>query len=208
MPGLYVYMALVHARRPWDPPDAVKHGRAATDPRNGNPLIDVRRIYPYDLTEDQISAMDDNWYTTFHREPGRRGVYLTHGRMWGEPGGGGVVASDYDGVERRRVMDFAAAVVREVLFPFQNDNVSTDRNGFMSDSAREHWRTVALGAFSGLLALGAIDDADVIIEDMAPGVLRRKKVKVTTRIQPLAKAETIEVDQFFYVAASSTAEAA
>ena len=75
----------------------------------------------------------------------------------------------------------------------------------MSESAKEHWRTVVLGAFSGLLALGAITAIEVIVEDMAPGVLRRKRVKVTVRVTPLAKVEDIEADVFFYVAASGPA---
>ena len=40
---------------------------------------------------------------------------------------------------------------------------------------------------------------------MAPGVLRRKRVKVTVRVTPLAKVEDIEADVFFYVAASGPA---
>lgn len=207
VPGIYVAMALAHARLPWEPPEAFRHGRAATDPRTGNLLLDVRSIYG-DPSDDQISAVDDRWYVTFRTRSGRSGVWLNFFRLWGEPGGGGVRTSDYDGVDRRRVMDLSAAITREVLQPFEGDTVTTDNNGRMANSAREHWRTVALGGFSGLLAREAITFADAIVTDMAPGVLRNKRVKVTIRITPLAKVDTIDIDLFFYVNAASSAEAA
>ena len=55
----------------------------------------------------QADTLDDLWYTTLMTYPGKPGVYPTHVRMWGIYPQTGVLASDFTGVERRRVMDAA-----------------------------------------------------------------------------------------------------
>ena len=195
-PMTYAYAAHLASLSPWQPPDATLTG----------PLPGVLGIIPADMSGPQIDALDNAWYVTMQTHQGRPGTYLTHGRMWGVPPGLGVYGSDYNGIERRRVMDEACRRVYNALFPRLNSPVATNAQGRISESEKAQWAGEALRGLRTLLDEGAITFAQVVVSDKAPGVLVTDTVLVTVRITPLGKASNIQTTVGFFVAEAASAE--
>ena len=104
----------------------------------------------------QADTLDDLWYTTLMTYPGKPGVYPTHVRMWGIFPQTGVLASDFTGVERRRVMDAALTSVYNALFPFINSEIATTPAGRMSEAEKTQWAGRAINSLRRLRQDGAI----------------------------------------------------
>ena len=197
-PMTYAYCGHLARRQPWQPPDAVRYGA----------LRGVESIYPIDLSGENIDSLDDEFYLTAQYHPGREGVYVTHGRMWGQPPAPGVDSTDYTGVERRRVMDEACRRVYRALFPFLNDIVETDANGRMTTAEKAQWGGTALAALRTLQAVGALSAAQAVVNDKDPGILVSGTVLVQIRFVPAGKAESIEATLAFFGGVAQTEEVA
>ena len=132
--------------------------------------------------------------------PGKPGVYPTHVRMWGIFPQTGVLASDFTGVERRRIMDAGLTSVYNALFPFINSEIATTPAGRMTEAEKTQW-----AGSSGQLTApklrqdGAITFASATVQDKDPGILVTGTVQVTVRITPRGKAEVIEGTVTFFV---------
>ena len=66
--AMYPSMGAIAARQPWEPPDGTEWG----------PLQGVEAIYPTDMTDAHVDALDDVGYCTLTTYPGEEGVYITH----------------------------------------------------------------------------------------------------------------------------------
>ena len=199
-PAIYPLMGHIAARQNWQHPDATKYG----------PLRGVTSIYG-GFSGPQADTLDDLWYTTLMTYPGKPGVYPTHVRMWGIYPQTGVLASDFTGVERRRVMDAALTSVYNALFPFINSEIATTPAGRMSEAEKTQWAGRAINSLRRLRQDGAITFASATVQDKDPGILVTGTVQVTVRITPRGKAEVIEGTVTFFVSeevAAAEAEAA
>lgn len=101
------------ALEPWAPPDWVDLGQlpAATD------------IHPADLSLGQIAELQAAGYAMPRRYFGLRGVYLARGQMLVED------ASDFQTIERRRVMDYACRRVYAAQLRHLNSAAQVDADG-------------------------------------------------------------------------------
>ena len=130
--------------------------------------------------------------------------------MWGIYPQTGVLASDFTGVERRRVMDAALTSVYNALFPFINSEIATTPAGRMSEAEKTQWAGRAINSLRRLRQDGAITFASATVQDKDPGILVTGTVQVTVRITPRGKAEVIEGTVTFFVSeevAAAEAEA-
>ena len=199
VPTLYPLLGALAAREPWEPVDAVRQGGEGR-------LQGVEGIYPANLSGDNIDALDDSYYITTQTHPGERGVFVTHGRLWGQPPAPGIDGTDYTGIERGLTMDEACRRVRRLLAPRLNDNVDTDQNGRLSPAEREDIRAASLRGLRSLQSVGAIRAPEVTVKDTGRGILFNEKVQVQIRFIPFGKASSIEATIQFYAGPPATSD--
>jgi len=156
-----------------EPVDAVKYGA----------MSGVNGIAPEGLSGGQIDALDNAGYVTFCTYIGRKGVFITHGRMLAG------VGSDFRLEERRRVMDKACAMVRTAQLIYLNDTVEISADGSMEGI--EMFKAVSEQALKNLAAGGAISSGEVIIDE-GQDILATETIKSRVRIIPLGKMSYIE----------------
>ena len=191
-PFLYPAMGHLAARQVQHPPDATKYGA----------VEGVKSIYPADIGSAHWNAQDNVWYMTAATYPGEDGVYINHWRMYGEHPAPGVIASDFSGIERRRVMDETSRRVYVALFPHLNEDLETAIGGRLAAGAALQLSSEATSAVQLMVAEQRISAGAVTVTDEPQGILRTGVVLVTISIQPRGKAERIQATIGFRVTAA------
>jgi len=167
------YCGTLAARKVQDGPDAVKFGGIAA----------ATALMPEGINDGHIENLKNAGYVTARKYVGRKGIYITSGQMMCEEG------SDYDLVERRRVMDKACRNLYVAQLPAVNDTVSIGKDG--SPEGIEMFVAKSQSPLDIMKTNREISDGYVIVP---PGqnILADKKLRTKVRIVPLGKMSYIE----------------
>ena len=167
------YCGTLAARKVQDGPDAVKFGGIAA----------ATALKPDGINDGHIENLKNAGYVTARKYVGRNGIYITSGQMMSEEG------SDYDLVERRRVMDKACRNLYTAQLPAVNDTVTIGADG--SPEGIEMFVAKSQAPLDIMKTNREISDGYVIVP---PGqnILADKKLRTKIRIVPLGKMSYIE----------------
>jgi len=167
------YCGTLAARKVQDGPDAVKFGGIAA----------ATALMPEGINDGHIENLKNAGYVTARKYVGRKGIYITSGQMMSEEG------SDYDLVERRRVMDKACRNLYVAQLPAVNDTVAIGKDG--SPEGIEMFVAKSQSPLDIMKTNREISDGYVIVP---PGqnILADKKLRTKVRIVPLGKMSYIE----------------
>jgi hypothetical protein len=126
-------------------------------------------------------------FTTMRTFRGRPGFFITQGNMMAPFG------SDFNRVQRRRVMDEACRITRLAELPFLNDDVRVDpATGFIDErDAAAFEATVNSQLFALLVASGQASASSVQV-DRSVNLLSTSEQPVEVRITPKAYLESIK----------------
>ena len=133
------------------------------------------------LTDAQILQLDQAGYATVRVFPGRRGIYVTRGRMLSGP------SSDFGTEDRRRVMDRACRLVDETQTSrYLGSEVDLTGEGL------DMFRRVSEAPLQLMQDLGQITAFRVKITSSVQETLSTDTIRTRIRIQPLGAADFIE----------------
>jgi len=168
-----IYCGTLAARKVQDGPDAVKFGGMAA----------ATSLLPEGLNDGHIENLKNSGYVTARKYVGLKGIYVTSGQMMSEEG------SDYDLVERRRVMDKACRNVYAAQLPCVNDTVTVGADG--SPEGIEMFVARSRSPLELMKTNREISDGYVAVP---PGqnILADKTIRTKVRIVPLGKMSYIE----------------
>jgi hypothetical protein len=168
-----VYCGTLAARKVQDGPDAVKFGGVAA----------AVSLKPEGLNDGQIEDLKNAGYVTVRKFVGLKGIYFTSGQMAAEEG------SDFDLVERRRVMDKACRNVYRAQLPMINDAVKIGKDG--TPEGLEMFLALSQQPLETMITNREISDGFVYIPE-GQNVLADKTIRTKVRIVPLGKISFIE----------------
>jgi hypothetical protein len=167
------YCGKLAARKVHEGPDVVRHGGIEA----------AAAIKPEGLNDGHIETLKDAGYVTVRQYVGRRGIYITSGQMMSESG------SDFDLVERRRVMDKACRQIYQAQLPYVNDSVKVGKDG--SPEGIKMLIAQSESPLNIMAGEGEISDGYVICPE-GQNILSTKKIRFKIRIVPLGKISYIE----------------
>ena len=167
------YCGTLASRRVQDGPDAVRFGG----------ITAATAIKPDGLNDGHIAKLKNAGFVTVRKYAGLNGIYITSGRMMSEEG------SDFDMVERRRVMDKACRNLYIAQLPSVNDTVFIGKDG--SPEGIEMFVARSQSPLEIMKTNREISDGYVFVP---PGqnILADKKLRTKVRIVPLGKMSYIE----------------
>ncbi|GHT56952.1 hypothetical protein AGMMS50268_13320 [Spirochaetia bacterium] len=167
------YCGTLAARKVMDGPDAVKFGG----------ITAATALKPDGINDGHIENLKNAGYVTARKYVGLKGIYITSGQMMSEEG------SDFDLVERRRVMDKACRNLYVAQLPALNDTVTIGKDG--SPEGIEMFVAKSQQPLETMKTNREISDGYVIVP---PGqnILADKKLRTKVRIVPLGKMSYIE----------------
>ena len=156
-------------------------GRVATGPVTG--AVALQR-------DEQVTPGLEAKFTVLRTIIGRAGFYLASGRMMSPAG------SDFDLVQKRRVMDRACKVARDALLTYLNSSLelqdATGQNpGAVTEAQARQIETDVNGQLASALT-GHVSKAYIVV-DRTHDVDTDSTLPVTVRIQPLGYARFIDV---------------
>jgi hypothetical protein len=167
------YCGTLAARNVQDGPDAVKFGGIAA----------AAALKPAGINDGHIENLKNTGYVTVRKYVGLKGIYITSGQMMSEEG------SDYDLVERRRVMDKACRNLYAAQLPAVNDTVTVGKDG--SPEGIEMFVAKSRVPLDTMKTNREISDGYVIVPS-GQNILADKKLRTKVRIVPLGKMSYIE----------------
>ena len=162
-------------------------GRAIYEPLEKvrlGPIPGATGLDPETITDGQIATLRDAGFTTARRHYGRRGIYMTSGRMATE------ADSDFRDEERRRVMDAACRRVHQRLLNLLGSDIELRADGTLANPA--HLAAVAGGPLREMERRLEIAAGTVTI-DPEQNLLSTETLEFEVRIVPRAKASDIRV---------------
>jgi hypothetical protein len=154
-------------------PDAVKHGSISA----------ATAIMPEGLNDGHIETLKNKGYVTARKIIGLAGIYITSGQIASESG------SDYDLVERRRVMDKACREIRAAQLPHLNDNVGIGADG--SPEGLQMFIAHGEAPIKTMITNRQISNGHIVIPE-GQNILSTKTLRTKIRIVPLGKMSYIE----------------
>jgi hypothetical protein len=172
-PLIGVYCGKLAQRSVHQGPDAVRYGSISA----------ATALKPDGINDGHIETLKNSGYVTARKIIGLNGIYVTSGQMMSEAG------SDYDLVERRRVMDKACRQIRAAQLFYLNDVVKVGADG--SPEGLEMFIAQSESPLRIMKTNGEISDGYVVIP---PGqnILSTKTLRTKIRIVPLGKMSYIE----------------
>jgi hypothetical protein len=172
-PLIGVYCGKLAQRGVHQGPDAVRYGSISA----------ATALKPDGLNDGHIETLKNAGYVTARKIIGLNGIYITSGQMMSETG------SDYNLVERRRVMDKACRQIRAAQLFYLNDVVRVGADG--SPEGLEMFIAQSEGPLRIMKTNGEISNGYVVIP---PGqnILSTATLRTKIRIVPLGKMSYIE----------------
>jgi hypothetical protein len=142
-----------------------------------NPIRNVASLY---RDEQKTQFLDAQRFATMRTIPGRAGYYITNGNMMAPSG------SDFNLVQRRRVMDAACRITRQAELPYLNGSVRINpTNGYIDErDAQAFEAKVNSQLKAGVVATGDASASSVVVNRSA-NILSTSTLPVTVRIVPL-----------------------
>jgi hypothetical protein len=138
---------------------------------------------PKGINDGHIETLKNSGYVTARKIIGLNGIYITSGQMASESG------SDYDLVERRRVMDKACREIRVAQLPHLNDNVGVGADG--SPEGLQMFIAQGEAPLRTMITNKQISDGYIAIPE-GQNILSTKTLRTKIRIVPLGKMSYIE----------------
>jgi len=168
-----VYSGMLAQRGVHQGPDAVRYGsiKAAT------------AIKPDGLNDGHIETLKNTGYVTVRKITGLTGIYITSGQMMSEEG------SDYNLVERRRVMDKACRQIRSAQLFYLNDVTQIGADG--SPEGLAMFIAQSESPLRTMKADKEITDGYVVVPE-GQNILSTSTLRTKIRIVPLGKTSYIE----------------
>ena len=149
------------------------------------------------LTDAQILQLDQAGYATVRVFPGRRGIFVTRGRMLAGP------SSDFGTEDRRRVMDRACRQVDErQISQYLGSEVDLTAEGL------DMFRRVSEAPLQLMQDLGEITAFRLEVASSVQETLSTDTIRTRIRIQPLGAADFIENEIAYAVIVQATEEEA
>jgi hypothetical protein len=170
---LGVYCGKLAARNVHEGPDAVRYGGISA----------AAALKPDGINDGHIETLKNAGYVTARTFPGLNGIYITSGQMMSEAG------SDFDLVERRRVMDKACRQVYTAQLPSVNDAIKIGKDG--SPEGIKMIIAKSEAPLNIMVSDGEISAGSVIVPE-GQNILSTKKLRFKIRIVPLGKLSYIE----------------
>jgi hypothetical protein len=170
---LGVYCGMLAQREVHQGPDAVRYGSIAA----------ATAIKPDGLNDGHIEALKNVGYVTVRKITGLTGIYVTSGQIMSEEG------SDYNLVERRRVMDKACRQIRAAQLFYLNDTVGVGADG--SPEGLEMFVAQSESPLRIMKTNKEISDGYVVIPE-GQNILSTSTLRTKIRIVPLGKMSYIE----------------
>jgi len=167
------YCGKLASRNVHQGPDAVRYGSVTA----------ATALAPAGINDGHIESLKNAGYVTARTIIGLSGIYVTSGQIMSEEG------SDFDLVERRRVMDKACRQVRTAQLVWVNDAVKVGADG--SPEGIEMLVAQSENPLKIMITNGEISDGYVIVPD-GQNILSTKKINTKVRIVPLGKVAYIE----------------
>lgn len=140
----------------------------------------IRNVASLYRDEAKTPFLDAQRFTTMRTLAGRAGYFITNGNMMA-PGG-----SDFNLVQRRRVMDAACRIARQAELPYINGSVRINpTNGTIDErDAQQFEAGVNSQLRSGVVSTGDASASSVVVNRSA-NILSTSTLPVTVRIVPL-----------------------
>jgi hypothetical protein len=168
-----VYCGMLAKRNVHQGPDAVRYGSIAA----------ATTVEPDGLNDGHIETLKNKGYVTVRKITGLTGIYVTSGQMMSEEG------SDYNLVERRRVMDKACRQIRAAQLFYLNDTVGVGADG--SPEGLKMFVAQSEGPLRIMKTNQEISDGYVVIPE-GQNILATSTLRTKIRIVPLGKMSYIE----------------
>jgi hypothetical protein len=167
------YCGKLAGRKVHQGPDAVRYGG----------ITAATALKPDGINDGHIEALKNAGYVTARQIIGLNGIYVTTGQMMCEEG------SDYDLVERRRVMDKACRLIRKAQLFSLNDAVKVGKDG-----SPEGIKMLLAQSESPLKIMATEEEitSGTVTVPEGQNILSTKKIKFKVRIIPLGKLSYIE----------------
>lgn len=165
---------------------AIPPGEDAAFVGTTKPIKNVASLY---RDEQKTQFLDAQRFTTMRTLPGRAGYFITNGNMMAASG------SDFNLVQRRRVMDVACRITRQAELPYLNGSSRVDpKTGFIDErDAQAFEARVNSQLKSGIVATGDASASSVVV-NRATNILSTNNLPVSVRITPLSYFKTITTD--------------
>lgn len=154
-------------------PDATRYGGISA----------ATALKPDGINDGHIEALKNAGYVTARKIIGLNGIYITSGQMMSEAG------SDYNLVERRRVMDKACRQIRSAQLFYLNDVVKVGADG--SPEGLEMFIAQSESPLRVMKTNGEISNGHVLIPS-GQNILSTSTIRTKIRIVPLGKMSYIE----------------
>jgi hypothetical protein len=167
------YCGKLASRNVHEGPDAVRYGGVSA----------ATALKPDGINDGHIETLKNAGYVTARQIIGLTGIYITSGQMMSEEG------SDYNLVERRRVMDKACRLIRKAQLFSVNDAVKVGKDG-----SPEGIKMLLAQSESPLKIMatdGEISGGTVVAPE-GQNILATATLKLKVRIVPLGKLSYIE----------------
>jgi len=147
------------------------------------PIKNVVSLY---RDEQKTQFLDALRFTTMRTIPGRAGFYITNGNMMA-PGG-----SDFNLVQRRRVMDVACRLTRQAELPYLNGSMRVSPStGYIDErDAQQFEARVNAQLKAGVVSTGDASSSSVVV-NRSTNILSTSNLPVTVRVVPLSYMKTI-----------------
>jgi hypothetical protein len=168
-----VYCGRLAARGVHQGPDAVRYGGISA----------ATALKPDGINDGHIETLKNAGYVTARTFAGLNGIYITSGQMMSEAG------SDFDLVERRRVMDKACRQIYTAQLPFVNDTIKIGKDG--SPEGIKMLIAQSEAPLNIMVTDGEISGGSVVVPE-GQNILSTKKLRFKVRIVPLGKLSYIE----------------
>jgi hypothetical protein len=168
---------------------AIAAGEDAGFVGSTSPIKNVVSLYPNGtVTTWNPVALDAARFTTMRTLPGKQGYFITNGNMMAVSG------SDFNLVQRRRVMDIACTTVRAALLNYLNASVRVNKTtGYIDERDAQQIEAKVNDALnSAIVATGFATAASVVL-NRTTNLLSTNNEPVSVRVTPLAYLKTISV---------------
>jgi hypothetical protein len=160
------------------------------------PIVHVASLY---RDEQKTPFLDAQRFITMRTFPGRPGYFITNGNLMAPPG------SDFNYVQRRRVMDAACRIARQGELPYLNGSVRINpADGTIDErDAQSFEATVNSKLKAGVVSTGDASASSVVV-NRAANILSTSTLPVTVRITPLGYMKFISTNIGFQNPSLST----
>lgn len=153
------------------------------------PVKNVVSLYPNGTsTTWDPTALDTGRFTTMRTLVGKQGYFITNGNMMAASG------SDFNLVQRRRVMDVACSVARATLLNYLNGSVLVDpKTGYIDERSAQRIEAKVNNALSNAIVANGQATAATCVLNRTTNLLSTNNEPVSIRVIPLAYLKQISV---------------